>query len=104
MEEGDLFVVLDGLAHLGIGSRDADAIDAFRDFCVNVPGGLEHFLEQARTYRDSQPELLFRFVWDTDVMAHLVSRCPLADDFSWYIDRLRSDAEVRNYVEHRNSA
>lgn len=48
MEEGDLFVFLDGLARLGAGATDADALAALGEFCSEVPGGFAHFLERAR--------------------------------------------------------
>lgn len=46
MEEGDLFLFLDGLAHLGIGATDADATAALHEFCRDVPGGFAYFLER----------------------------------------------------------
>jgi hypothetical protein len=104
IEEGDLFVVLDGLAHLGIGSKDEDAIAAFREFCVNVPGGLEHFLEEARPYKEPQREVFFLHVWDADAMADLVEASPHAGQFFWYVEQPRTDAHAREFVEKRNKA
>lgn len=48
MEEGDLFLFLDGLAHLGVGATDADALAALGEFCSEVPGGFAYFLQRAR--------------------------------------------------------
>ncbi|ARK80141.1 hypothetical protein BOC40_06680 [Burkholderia pseudomallei] len=48
LEEGDLFLFLDGLARLGVGATDADAMAALHEFCRDVPGGFAYFLEQAR--------------------------------------------------------
>ena len=56
MEEGHLFVFLDGLACLGAGASGADAIAAVRAFCSDVPGGLAYFLEQARKLRGFRPD------------------------------------------------
>lgn len=50
MEEGDLFLFLDGLAHLGVGATYADALAALGEFCSEVPGGFAHFLERARKW------------------------------------------------------
>lgn len=52
MEEGDLFLFLDGLARLGVGATDVDAMAALNEFCRDVPGGFGYFLEQARNNRD----------------------------------------------------
>lgn len=48
MEEGDLFVFLDGLARLGVGATDADAFAALSEFCTRAPAGFAYFLQQAR--------------------------------------------------------
>ncbi|CAJ3337395.1 hypothetical protein [Burkholderia pseudomallei] len=48
MEEGDLFLFLDGLAHLGVGATDADALAALGEFCSEVPGGFAYFLQRGR--------------------------------------------------------
>lgn len=50
MEEGDLFVFLDGLARLEVGATDMDALAALGEFCSKVPGGFAHFLERARIF------------------------------------------------------
>ncbi|CAJ7238107.1 Uncharacterised protein [Burkholderia pseudomallei] len=47
MEEGDLFLFLDGLAHLGVGATDADALAALGEFCSEVPGGFAYLLKRA---------------------------------------------------------
>lgn len=52
MEEGNLFMFLEGLAHLGVGATDADAMAALHEFCRDVPGGFGYLLEQARNNRD----------------------------------------------------
>lgn len=49
MEEGDLFLLLDGLARLGVGATDAAAMAALHEFCRDVPSGFVYFLGQART-------------------------------------------------------
>ncbi|WP_322024360.1 P-loop NTPase fold protein [Burkholderia sp. BCC1977] len=102
IEEQDLFVVLYGLGHLGDGSKDADAIEAFRELCMNTPGGLTHFFDQARPYKGFQPVTFFLYVWGVNAMADLVEASPHAGEFSWYIEQLRTDAQVHDYVAKRN--
>jgi hypothetical protein len=99
----DLFTVLYGLSHVGQQSSELDAITAFRTLCIDVPGGLEHFLEAARPSKDFQRQMFFHYVWDVDAMAELVEKSPLANDFSWYSNLLRTDAEMRTFVESRTA-
>lgn len=41
-------------SHFGQQSSELDAITAFRTLCIDVPGGLEHFLEAPRTIRQAR--------------------------------------------------
>jgi len=102
IEEQDIFVVLYGVGHLGEQSKDADAVEAFRELCTAAPGGLTHFLDQARPYKEFQPVTFYLYVWDADAMADLVAASPHAGEFAWYIEILRTDAEVREHVAKRN--
>ncbi|MEM5366451.1 P-loop NTPase fold protein [Paraburkholderia azotifigens] len=101
MEEGDFFAVLYGLANLGSDSRNADAIDSFRWFCVSVNGGLEFFLKEAEPFKEFQVNLFFLYVWDANEMAALVEQCSASSEYEWYATRLRTDAEAQKYVAAR---
>lgn len=50
MEEGDLFLFLDGLARFGPEATDAGANAELHAFCRDVPGGFAYFLEHARKH------------------------------------------------------
>ncbi|APA84095.1 KAP family NTPase [Paraburkholderia sprentiae WSM5005] len=102
IEEGDIFAVLYGIGNLGASATAADAIEAFRQFCVDTPGGLVHFLEQARPLKEIQSVIFYLYVWNADEMAALVEASPQAAVFAWYIESLRREPEVRKYVAMRN--
>lgn len=93
-----------GLSHVGRDSRDIDAINAFRAFCLQVASGLEHFLDRARPYRELQLQTFFLYVWDADEMATLVEQSPFAAEFAWYADQLRTDPVARKFVQDRCNA
>lgn len=102
IEEGDIFAILYGIANLGASATAGDAIDAFRCFCVETLGGLAHFLEQARPYKEIQPVIFYLYVWNADEMAALVEESPQAVAYAWYIESLRTDPETRKFVATRN--
>ncbi|MFM0654448.1 KAP family P-loop NTPase fold protein [Paraburkholderia sediminicola] len=102
IEERDIFAVLYGIGHLGRSATAADVIAAFRRFCVDTAGGLAHFLEQARPYKEIQSQVFYLYVWDADEMATLTEASPHAAAYAWYIEKLRSDPEVIQYVAMRN--
>ncbi|WP_031364372.1 KAP family P-loop NTPase fold protein [Caballeronia sordidicola] len=104
IESDNLFPTLYGLSHVGRDSRDIDAINAFRAFCLQVASGLEHFLDRARPYRELQLQTFFLYVWDADEMATLVEQSPFATEFAWYADQLRTDPVARKFVQDRCNA
>ncbi|WP_321943298.1 KAP family P-loop NTPase fold protein [Paraburkholderia tropica] len=104
IEEGDVFAILYGIANLGGAASTEGAIAAFRCFCVETPGGLSHFLEQARPYKEIQPVIFYLYVWNADEMAELVAESPESAAYAWYIENLRSDPETRKFVAARNGA
>lgn len=102
-EEQDFFFVLYGLGHLGRQSTYADATAAFRKLCTEIQGGLACFLAFAKRYREFQPELFDMYVWDADEMAACVEKSTFADEFDWYIERLRDDEQVRLSIDLRKA-
>ncbi|MEF2253367.1 P-loop NTPase fold protein [Ralstonia solanacearum] len=102
-DERDLFFLLYGLAHLGKKSAYTDGTAAFRKLCTHVPGGLEYFLAFATPYKEFQPDLFDVYVWDADEMAACVAQSSFADEYAWYIARLRENLDVRYSIEERNS-
>jgi hypothetical protein len=102
LKEDDLFILLYGLAHLGRGSHDRNAIAAFKELCTHTPGGLEHFLKVAEPYRETQVNAYYLYVWDADEMATLVETSSVANEYAWYVANLRSDTEARKLIEERN--
>lgn len=100
----DLFTVLYGLANLGRNAKYVDAVEPFRKLCSEVSGGLEFFLKAAQPFKEFQIDVFFLYVWNADGMAALVENSSLSSEYEWYVKRLRTDPQAREYIDKRNGS